>query len=115
MVVSTAPSIPKPDTIHLFSQILAYGGQYQNSQSTSNTHIITTEYDPALADYKQILPDYFNDCFRIGRLLDEEMYLFPEPALLNYNFEDGVTRVKMKSVGQSLDCIIPFEFFFLFD
>lgn len=98
-VVLTCADLPEGDKDAIMAGVIALGGQYSGALSKLVTHIVTIGEDNdkcRLAQEKQlrckiVLPHWFDDCFRLGRMISERPYMFPDPELLR---TDNITRVK---------------------
>jgi hypothetical protein len=55
---------------------------------------------------KVILPEYFDDCFRLGQICQDEHYLFPEPGIYKLDLAE-LLNVKTLSRSSSKPSIDP--------
>ena len=89
-VVITSAELPEGDKDAIVAGVIALGGMYSGPLTKLVTHIVTTDYDHdkcKLAQQKNVrckivLPHWFDDCFKLGKLIDEQPYSFPNPELL---------------------------------
>ncbi|KAF2484336.1 DNA repair protein [Neohortaea acidophila] len=98
-VVVTTANLPEGDKDAIIAGVIALGGQYSGALSKLVTHIVTsdTRHDKCVLavdkklSCKIVLPHWFDDCFRLGRMISEKPYTFPDPELLR---EDAPKRVR---------------------
>lgn len=89
-VVLTVAELPEGDHEAIIGGVMALGGQYSSPLSKLVTHIVTTDFEHdkcALALQKKlnckiVLPHWFNDCFTLGKKINEAPYMFPNPPYL---------------------------------
>jgi hypothetical protein len=55
---------------------------------------------------KVILPEYFDDCFRLGQICNDVHYLFPNPAIYK---SDLVDLLNVKSISRSASKLSPVD------
>ncbi|KAK5123189.1 hypothetical protein LTR85_003388 [Meristemomyces frigidus] len=95
-VVLTVAGLPEGDKDAIIAGVMALGGQYSNPLSKLVTHIVASDESHekvALAQQKKlnckiVLPHWFDDCFRLGKKINEKPYMFPNPPYL----QSGVGR-----------------------
>ncbi|CAO3598380.1 unnamed protein product [Absidia cylindrospora] len=87
IVVATS-GIPTRDQEAIFGATLALGGQYRENLTSDVTHLVCLApegdmYDeamgPLFGKIKVILPHWFDECFKLRRLVPEDAFLFPDP------------------------------------
>jgi hypothetical protein len=86
MVVCCA-DIPEGDEDAIQGGVLAMGGTYTSKIATAVTHLValTMDNDKCEAvqsrnlNIKIVLPHWFDDCLKLGRRIDEQPYLLPDP------------------------------------
>ncbi|ORZ17810.1 hypothetical protein BCR42DRAFT_490503 [Absidia repens] len=90
LVVATS-GIPKRDQEAIFGATIALGGQYRENLTSDVTHLVCLApegdmYDeamgPLFGKIKVLLPHWFDECFKLRRLVPEDAYLFPEPLFI---------------------------------
>ena len=89
-VVVSFGDLPEGDQDAIVAGVIALGGQYSGPLSKLVTHIVTLDDDVdkcRIAQQKDlkcktVLPHWFDDCFRLGRKINERPYTFPNPELL---------------------------------
>ncbi|KAI8335484.1 hypothetical protein BC941DRAFT_514988 [Chlamydoabsidia padenii] len=90
-VVVASTNIPQRDREAIFGATVALGGQYRKSLTSDVTHLVCLApngdvYKKATetmaGKVKVILPHWFDNCFKLSRLVKEDMFLFPNPPLL---------------------------------
>ncbi|EME49536.1 hypothetical protein DOTSEDRAFT_68347 [Dothistroma septosporum NZE10] len=72
---------------------MALGGQFSHPLTKLVTHVVTVslEHPKCIAikekghKCKVVLPHWFDDCFRLGKKINEKPYEFPDPELLRRN------------------------------
>ncbi|RUS22348.1 hypothetical protein BC937DRAFT_89621 [Endogone sp. FLAS-F59071] len=84
-------TLPKKDREALFGGVSAFGGQFRSGLTLDVTHLVSLapegeKYQKVMEHpelgIKVVLPHWFDDCFKLKRLVREHMYLFPDPPLL---------------------------------
>ncbi|SMQ46879.1 unnamed protein product [Zymoseptoria tritici ST99CH_3D7] len=99
-VVATFAGLPESDEENLTAGVIALGGQKSTGLSKLVTHIVTTndnEEKCRLAKEKQlkmkrVLPHWFDDCLRLGRKINEQPYMFPDPEILRSDLTASTVR-----------------------
>ncbi|EGP91732.1 uncharacterized protein MYCGRDRAFT_67446 [Zymoseptoria tritici IPO323] len=99
-VVVTFAGLPESDEENLTAGVIALGGQKSTGLSKLVTHIVTTndnEEKCRLAKEKQlkmkrVLPHWFDDCLRLGRKINEQPYMFPDPEILRSDLTASTVR-----------------------
>ncbi|KAG7286151.1 hypothetical protein NEMBOFW57_008455 [Staphylotrichum longicolle] len=89
-VVLTCADIPATDKEAITGAIMALGGMESKDLSRLTTHICALSLDhPKCVEAKKkspkckiVLPHWFDDCFRLGKRIDEGPYLLPDPEIL---------------------------------
>jgi hypothetical protein len=89
-VVVTFGDLPEHDQDAIMAGVMALGGQHSSPLSKLVTHIVTIDGDDAKCEIardkglscKIVLPHWFDDCFRLGKKINERPYVFPNPELL---------------------------------
>ncbi|KAL2262736.1 hypothetical protein VTK26DRAFT_274 [Humicola hyalothermophila] len=97
-VVLTCADIPMMDKEAITGAIMALGGMESKDLSRQTTHIcaLTLDHPKCLEARKKnlkckiVLPHWFDDCFRLGKRIDEGPYLLPNPEILRKAPEDAV-------------------------
>lgn len=89
-VVVTFAGLPEGDVENLIAGVIALGGQYSQNLSKLVTHIVTTDDTSKkcqlamdkMPHVKMVLPHWFDDCFKLGKMINERPYMFPDPEIL---------------------------------
>ncbi|KAI9029296.1 BRCT domain-containing protein [Hyaloraphidium curvatum] len=92
VVVTTTGGISSKDRDAIFASVEAFGGQTRKPLTKDVTHLVTLQ--PSGDKYKAamdnaelgivvVLPNYFVDCSRVRKLLDPDLYRFPDPPVLH--------------------------------
>ncbi|PSR75981.1 hypothetical protein BD289DRAFT_182717 [Coniella lustricola] len=97
-VVLTCDELPVSDSEAIAGAVLALGGSESKDLGRLTTHICALSIDGPKArmaldrklDCKIVLPHWFDDCFRLGKRIDEGPYLLPNPEILTANPNDSV-------------------------
>lgn len=97
-VVLTCDDIPVTDKEAIGGAVFALGGTESKDLGRLVTHICALSTDGPkvqLATDKKmkckfVLPHWFDDCFRLGKRIDENPYLLPDPEILRANPGDPV-------------------------
>ncbi|KAK3725115.1 regulator of Ty1 Transposition [Vermiconidia calcicola] len=98
-VVITCADLPEGDQDAIVAGVIALGGQYSSPLSKLVTHIVTLDLDNEKCRIakekglkcKIMLPHWFDDCFRLGRKINERPYVFPNPEILR---RDNLGKVR---------------------
>jgi hypothetical protein len=98
-VVVSFGDLPEGDQDAIVAGVMALGGQYSGPLSKLVTHIVTVDDNDDKCRIarerdlkcKIVLPHWFDDCFRLGRKINERPYTFPKPELLR---RDNPTKVR---------------------
>ncbi|KAM0525744.1 hypothetical protein ACHAPE_000455 [Trichoderma viride] len=89
-VMVTCADIPPMDKESILGATMALGGQESKDAGKLTTHICALSMDhPKIVSAleknwkgKIVLPHWFDDCFKLGKRIDEGPYLLPEPEIL---------------------------------
>ncbi|RMZ83823.1 hypothetical protein DV737_g1435, partial [Chaetothyriales sp. CBS 132003] len=89
-VVACCADLPDGDADAIAGGILAMGGMYTTKLTGQVTHIVALTVEPEQCEYairarlraKIVLPHWFDDCLKLGRKIDEQPYLLPDPDIL---------------------------------
>ncbi|KAI4116854.1 MAG: hypothetical protein LQ345_002796 [Seirophora villosa] len=101
-LVLCCADIPEGDKDAVMGGVLATGGLYSSSVTKMVTHIValTMDHDKCQTVLKKdlkckiVLPHWFDDCLRIGKRLDEDPYLLPDPEILRGKTHDPIIDTK---------------------
>ncbi|EJT76993.1 BRCT domain-containing protein [Gaeumannomyces tritici R3-111a-1] len=91
----TCADIPPSDKESIIGATLALGGSESKDLTRLTTHICALTLDhpkcvQALAKKhkcKIVLPHWFDDCFKLGKKIDESPYLLPDPEILKTDMD----------------------------
>lgn len=94
----TCADIPDNDKETIIGATLALGGMESRDLTRLTTHICALTMDhPKCVEAKKknpkckiVLPHWFDDCFRLGKRIDEKPYLLPDPEILRKGSEEDV-------------------------
>ncbi|KAG4025591.1 hypothetical protein MFRU_054g00200 [Monilinia fructicola] len=94
----TCGDIPQGDKDAIIGATCAMGGMESNSLTKLVTHICALSMDhpkcQAAIDKghkcKIVLPQWFDDCLKLGKRIDERPYLLPNPEIFRMNPEDNL-------------------------
>ncbi|KAH9907397.1 BRCT domain-containing protein [Xylariomycetidae sp. FL2044] len=98
-VVLSCADIPPSDKDAIIGATMAMGGVYTDSITKATTHVCALSMDhekcqAALKDHpkrcKIVLPHWFDDCFKLGKRIDETPYQLPDPEYLRAHPQDDV-------------------------
>lgn len=89
-VVACITDLPEGDADAIAGGILAMGGLFSSKLTAQITHIITLSEESECCTtalkkklrVKMVLPHWVDDCLKIGRKIDEQPYLLPDPEIL---------------------------------
>ncbi|KAL8729895.1 MAG: hypothetical protein Q9166_004452 [cf. Caloplaca sp. 2 TL-2023] len=101
-LVLCCADIPEGDKDAIMGGVLAAGGLYSSSVTKMVTHIValTMDHEKCQTVLKKdlkckiVLPHWFDDCLRIGKRLDEDPYMLPDPEILRTKPGDPVIDTK---------------------
>ncbi|KAH8903064.1 BRCT domain-containing protein [Coniochaeta sp. PMI_546] len=97
-VVLTCADLPVNDKEAIIGATLALGGVESKDVSKTTTHICALSLDHPKCKTalerklkcKIVLPHWFDDCFKLGKRIDEKPYLLPDPEIMRARQEDDV-------------------------
>ena len=86
-VVVCCADIPEGDEDAIKGGVLAMGGMFTSKIATAVTHLVALTMDNDKCEIVQsrdlgikiVLPHWFDDCLKLGRRIDEQPYLLPNP------------------------------------
>ncbi|RMZ82777.1 hypothetical protein DV738_g1490, partial [Chaetothyriales sp. CBS 135597] len=89
-VVAYCADLPDGDADAITGGIAAMGGLHTSKLTSQVTHIVALTTEPnecriAMREQlkmKIVLPHWFDDCLKLGRKIDEQPYLLPDPDIL---------------------------------
>ncbi|KAH7344950.1 BRCT domain-containing protein [Rhizoctonia solani] len=98
-VVATSSDLPLKDSEAIAAGIVAFGGQWRDTLTSDVSHLFCLtasgpKYAKALSgqgnplQIQVVAPHWFSDCFKSETLLSTKNYLFPNPAVLNPDFNE---------------------------
>ncbi|KAL8700972.1 MAG: hypothetical protein Q9201_005164 [Fulgogasparrea decipioides] len=101
-LVLSCADIPEGDKDAIMGGVLARGGLYSSSVTKMVTHIValTMDHEKCQAVLKRdlkckiVLPHWFDDCLRIGKRLEEDPYMLPDPEILRKTPQDPIVENK---------------------
>ncbi|KAL8929835.1 MAG: hypothetical protein Q9208_000979 [Pyrenodesmia sp. 3 TL-2023] len=101
-LVLCCADIPEGDKDAIMGGVLATGGLYSSSVTKQVTHIVALTMDHEKCQIvlkkdlkcKVVLPHWFDDCLRIGKRLDEDPYMLPDPEILRKKPHDPIVETK---------------------
>ncbi|KAL8680253.1 MAG: hypothetical protein Q9224_000442 [Gallowayella concinna] len=101
-LVLCCADIPEGDKDAVMGGVLATGGLYSSSVTKMVTHIValTMEHEKCQTVMKKdlkckiVLPHWFDDCLRIGKRLEEDPYMLPNPEVLRTKPGDPIIETK---------------------
>ncbi|ELU41737.1 PTCB-BRCT domain-containing protein [Rhizoctonia solani AG-1 IA] len=107
-VVATSSDIPLKDSESIAAGIVAFGGQWKEALTNDVTHLFCLsesgvsfssrrpKYAKALntqghpLQIQVVVTHWFSDCFKSETLLSTKNYLFPNPPILNPDFNENM-------------------------
>ncbi|KAL9604469.1 MAG: hypothetical protein Q9219_000434 [cf. Caloplaca sp. 3 TL-2023] len=101
-LVLCCADIPEGDKDAVMGGVLATGGLYSSSVTKMVTHIVALTMDHEKCQTvlrkdlkcKIVLPHWFDDCLRIGKRLDEDPYMLPNPEILLKKPHDPIVETR---------------------
>lgn len=99
-VVVTFAGLPEGDVENLIAGVIALGGQHSLNLSKLVTHIVTVDETDKkcllakekMPQVKMVLPHWFDDCFKLGKMISERPYMFPDPEILRTGLNNTSVR-----------------------
>ncbi|TQN66191.1 BRCT-containing protein 1 [Colletotrichum shisoi] len=100
-VTITCAGLPEIDKETIIGATLAMGGMETADVSRQTTHICALSMDhPKCITAKEkglkckiVLPHWFEDCFKLGKRIDEGPYMLPEPEILRRPENQGEVQI----------------------
>ncbi|KOS17383.1 BRCT-containing protein 1 [Escovopsis weberi] len=97
-VVVTCADLPLMDKESILGATMALGGQASKDATRLTTHICALAMDHPKIEVarargwkgKVVLPHWFDDCFKLGKRIDEGPYLLPDPEILQKRPDDDL-------------------------
>ncbi|KAH8666319.1 BRCT domain-containing protein [Xylariales sp. PMI_506] len=97
-VILSCADIPPTDKESIIGATMALGGVDSDNVTKLVTHICALSMDHPKCQIvaerklkcKIVLPHWFDDCFRLGKRIDEGPYLLPDPEILRAKPEDDI-------------------------
>ncbi|TQV97527.1 hypothetical protein V2A60_006720 [Cordyceps javanica] len=97
-VVVTCADLPVTDKESILGAVMALGGQETKDATRITTHVCALSMDHPKVQVplskgwkgKVVLPHWFDDCFKLGKRIDETPYLLPDPEILKKAPEDAL-------------------------
>ncbi|KAF4595613.1 BRCT domain-containing protein [Ophiocordyceps camponoti-floridani] len=97
-VVVTCAGLPVMDKESIIGATMALGGQESKDVTRTTTHICALSVDDPKVAFalskklkcKVVLPHWFDDCFKLGKRIDEGPYLLPDAEILRKGADDEV-------------------------
>ncbi|CAL3968775.1 unnamed protein product [Diplocarpon coronariae] len=89
-ITISCADLPQGDKDAIIGAVLAMGGMETSNITRSTTHVCALSVDHEKCrtvldkklKCKLVLPHWFDDCLKLGKMIDEKPYLLPEPAYL---------------------------------
>ena len=86
-IVVCCADIPEGDEDAIKGGVLAMGGMFTSKIATAVTHLVALTANNEMCEavqsknlnIKMVLPHWFDDCLKLGRRIDEQPYLLPNP------------------------------------
>ncbi|KAI2628230.1 BRCT domain-containing protein [Xylaria nigripes] len=97
-VTLACADIPDSDKDAIIGATMAMGGTYSDHATRLTTHICALSMDHPKVQMaverkhpcKIVLPHWFDDCFKLGKRIDEGPYLLPDPEILRTSSDDFI-------------------------
>ncbi|CAM1501943.1 Fc.00g039270.m01.CDS01 [Cosmosporella sp. VM-42] len=97
-VIVTCADLPETDKESIAGAVMALGGQESKDATKITTHICALSMDHPKVQTalkrgwkgKVVLPHWFDDCFKLGKRIDEGPYVLPDPEILKKSPEDDL-------------------------
>ncbi|KAG9254638.1 uncharacterized protein F5Z01DRAFT_83660 [Emericellopsis atlantica] len=94
----TCADLPTMDKESICGAAMALGGQESKEASRLTTHICSLYMDHPKIEAalkkgwkgKIVLPHYFDDCFKLGKRIDEGPYTLPDPEILKKTKDEHI-------------------------
>ncbi|KAI0483533.1 BRCT domain-containing protein [Xylaria cf. heliscus] len=97
-VMLACADIPETDKDTIIGATMAMGGMYSDHVTKLTTHICALSMDHPkvqMAEQKKhkckiVLPHWFDDCFKLGKRIDESPYTLPDPEILRVSPDESI-------------------------
>ncbi|PTB77772.1 BRCT domain-containing protein [Trichoderma longibrachiatum ATCC 18648] len=97
-VIVTCADLPQMDKESILGAVMALGGQESKDASKLCTHIcaLSMDHPKVVAALERkwkgkiVLPHWFDDCFKLGKRIDEGPYLLPDPDILKKGADEDL-------------------------
>ncbi|KAJ6788367.1 hypothetical protein PWT90_02903 [Aphanocladium album] len=97
-VVVSCADLPVTDKESILGAVMALGGQETKDVNKLTTHVCALSMDHPKVQVplskgwkgKVVLPHWFDDCFKLGKRIDETPYLLPDPEIMKKTPEDAL-------------------------
>ncbi|KAI0554021.1 hypothetical protein F4679DRAFT_570857 [Xylaria curta] len=97
-VMLACADIPDTDKDTIIGATMAMGGMYSDVVTKLTTHVCALSMDHPKAKMaeerkhkcKIVLPHWFDDCFKLGKRIDEGPYTLPDPEILRVSPDESV-------------------------
>ncbi|KAG8422459.1 regulator of Ty1 Transposition [Metarhizium acridum] len=98
-IVVTCADLPLMDKESIIGATMALGGQESKDVTRLTTHICALSMDAPKVKValekgfkgKIVLPHWFDACFKLGKRIDEEPYLLPDPEVMEKSSDDAIS------------------------
>ncbi|KAI0187537.1 hypothetical protein EV127DRAFT_144692 [Xylaria flabelliformis] len=97
-VMLACADIPGTDKDTIIGATMAMGGMYSDQVTKLTTHVCALSMDHPkvkMAEERKhpckiVLPHWFDDCFKLGKRIDEGPYTLPNPEILRVSSDESV-------------------------
>ncbi|KAG9699005.1 hypothetical protein KCU95_g3078, partial [Aureobasidium melanogenum] len=112
-VIVSCADLPEGDKDAIIAGTLALGGLYSAPLTKLVTHVVAmdTNNDKCRTVQaknlacKMVLPHWFDDCLKLGKLINEAPYLLPDPEILRPNFDEPVRARSTPGLDGALSAV----------
>ncbi|KIX04651.1 uncharacterized protein Z518_05521 [Rhinocladiella mackenziei CBS 650.93] len=110
-VVVCVADLPMGDADAIAGGILAMGGLFSSRLTNQITHVISLSMDSESCvqvqrkklNVKIVLPHWVDDCLKLGRKIDEQPYMLPDPEILRPSMNKAPTGKRKTPVEGASD------------
>ncbi|KAI4717523.1 hypothetical protein E4T48_06320 [Aureobasidium sp. EXF-10727] len=112
-VIVSCADLPEGDKDAIIAGTLALGGLYSAPLTKLVTHVVAMDMhndkcrtvEAKNLACKIVLPHWFDDCLKLGKLINEGPYLLPDPEILRPNFDEPVRARSTPGLDGALSAV----------
>ncbi|KAK2626096.1 hypothetical protein QTJ16_004358 [Diplocarpon rosae] len=109
-ITISCADLPQGDKDAIIGAVLAMGGMETSSITRLTTHVCALSVDHEKCQTvldkklkcKLVLPHWFDDCLKLGKMIDEKPYLLPDPAYLKGSMGGEIPMASSENIRGAL-------------